>query len=56
LVGLIWSLVSVWLTAQKSNKKAKFLNIVEEQTPHKHVEISNQPKRPMNHLFDELEE
>jgi hypothetical protein len=56
LFGLIWSLVSLWVVAKKSSKKAKILNIVEEPTSHKHIEISNQPKRPVQHLFDELDE
>lgn len=58
VIGLVWSFVSLWLSAKRSSKKAKILNIVEESpvSHHKSVEISNQPKRPVQHLFDELEE
>lgn len=56
VVGLVWSFISLWLSAKKTSKKAKILNIMEEPTSHKQVEIVNQPKKPMHHLFDELEE
>jgi hypothetical protein len=57
LGGLVWSFVSLWVSAKKNSKKTKILSVVEEPTAHhRQVEISNQPKRPMNHLFDELEE
>ncbi|MDR3169530.1 MAG: hypothetical protein LBU27_07445 [Candidatus Peribacteria bacterium] len=56
-VGLIWSFISLWLSAKKNSKKAKILTIVEESATHqKPVEIANQPKRPMQHLFDDVEE
>ncbi|GHV22097.1 hypothetical protein FACS189428_3610 [Clostridia bacterium] len=55
--GLIWSFVSLRLSAKKNSKKAKILTVVDEPTTHqKSVEIANQPKRPMHHLFDDIEE
>jgi hypothetical protein len=57
IVGLVWSIFSLWASAKKTSKKTKILNIVEEPTAHhRQVEISNQPKKPMNHLFDDLDE
>ena len=57
LAGLIWSFVSLWVSAKKSSKKAKILNIVDEPLTNKHIEISNQkPKKQLNHLFDDIDE
>ena len=56
VIGLVWSFVSLWISAQKTSKRAKILNIVEDSAPRKQVEIANHPKKPMQHLFDELEE
>ncbi|MDR0607579.1 MAG: hypothetical protein LBG52_04410 [Candidatus Peribacteria bacterium] len=56
-IGLIRSFVSLWLAAKKNSKKAKILTVIEESPTHKKpVEIINQPKRPIHHLFDDLEE
>lgn len=56
-IGLIWSFVSLRLSAKKSSRKAKILTVVDEPSAHqKAVEIANQPKRPMHHLFDDIEE
>ena len=57
LAGLIWSFVSLWVSAKKSSKKAKILNIVDEPIPQRHTEVANQkPKKQLNHLFDEMDE
>jgi hypothetical protein len=56
LIGLVWSFVSLWQSAKKTSKKTKILNIVEEQSSRTSVDVAARPKRPLNHLFDDLEE
>jgi hypothetical protein len=53
LGGLIWSFISLWISAKKNSRKTKILNIAGD-TPHKSEEVK--PKRMLNHLFDDLEE
>lgn len=55
LIGLIWSFTTLWMTAKKTNRRTKILNIPEEHTQEQR-EIMNKTRRPMKHLFDELEE
>jgi hypothetical protein len=56
LIGLVWSFISLWQSAKKTSKKNKILNIVDEHPSRNSVDISNKPKRNLNHLFDELDE
>jgi len=59
LVGLMWSFISLWISAKKTSRKTKILNMVEEAapSPSRGTEISaNKPQKKLNHLFDELEE
>ncbi len=56
LIWLIRSFITLWLTAKKSARRTKILNIPEDQTTEHRPEIMNRPRKPMNHLFDELEE
>ncbi|MDR0650446.1 MAG: hypothetical protein LBG59_03395 [Candidatus Peribacteria bacterium] len=52
LIGLIWSFISLWMSAKKTSKKTKILNIVDERP--KHEEIKQ--KKVLTHLFDDLDE
>lgn len=51
LAGLVWSFISVWKVSTKSSKKAKILNIVEENHQ---KQDSQQKTTKVTHLFDDL--
>jgi hypothetical protein len=55
LVGLVWSFISLWMSAKKNAKRTKILNVVHEN-PHTSREGEQKPKKVLNHLFDDLEE
>ncbi|MBO4204316.1 hypothetical protein J5893_05995 [bacterium] len=55
LAGLIRSFITLRLTAKKSARRTKILNIPEDQSSEHRPEIVNKPRKPMNHLFDGLE-
>ena len=47
---LIWSFISLWKSSQKSTRKTKIVNIVEERHPSETHKSSSQ----VTHLFDDL--
>ncbi|GHW02508.1 hypothetical protein AGMMS50249_2940 [candidate division SR1 bacterium] len=53
--GLVRSFVTLWMNAKKTSRRTKILNIPDENTSHRQPEIVNHPRKPMNHLFDELD-
>lgn len=49
---LVWSFVSLWKSSQKSTRKTKIVNIVEERHPSETHKSSSQ----VTHLFDDLKD
>lgn len=47
---LIWSFISLWKSSQKSAKKAKIVNVVEER----HSNETHKTSGQVTHLFDDL--
>ena len=47
---LVWSFISLWKLWQKSNKRTKILNVVEEN----HQKVEAQRSSQVTHLFDDL--
>ncbi|MDR2415337.1 MAG: hypothetical protein LBD75_01670 [Candidatus Peribacteria bacterium] len=52
LIGLVWSFISLWISAKKTSKKTKILNIVEERPRNEEMK----QKKVLTHLFDNLDE
>ena len=51
LWGLVWSFISLRKMSQKSNKRTKILNVVEENYQKSETQRANQ----VTHLFDDLD-
>jgi hypothetical protein len=52
LIGLVWSFISLWLSAKKTSKKTKILNIVDERPKNEEVK----QRKVLTHLFDDLDD
>ena len=47
---LVWSFISLWKISNKSNRKTRIVNIVEEN----HIKPESQRSNQVTHLFDDL--